>query len=347
MTAIGPRPPPPPTTDPATAPGTGPAPAPAPAAGASGPAPASEAGRLALPSWYPADFDLDRAAAGARAIIEAQGEPPGSIGPGKAKRLVFVDADLTLINSSPPSRLVHKTTGEVLKHPETGAELALGLGPERDAKKELAALKARYPAVRWADYRLDDSAYGSREEILKTPAIGSTVSTLKASDRSPASRDFIITARRHATVPPALDEYLGKRKVDINGVFAVSHQPTAGRLGMVKFPSQQRKAIAMAALLKLYQPAEGRLDRVRFLDDTDKNLVAGMQLLPKLFPKTRFEFYDVVHKGGDRFERVLVAKSDLRRPGELVDARGRVVTPEQIAAYKSADAPFPDRGGQR
>jgi hypothetical protein len=301
---------------------------------------------LALPSWYPPGFDLDKAAREARGILEAQGEPPDSIGPGKAKTLIFTDADLTLINSAPPSLLKHKQTGEHLKHPETGEVLRLGLGPERDAKKDLARLKTQYPSVPWRDYKLDDSAYGSRAEILATPAIGSTVRTLKASDRNPASRDFVITARSHGTVAPALDEYLRGKGADINGVFAVNHIPTAAKLGTLKLSSQQKKAVTMAALLKLYQPADARLDTVKFLDDTDKNLVASMQLLPKLYPKTRFEFYDVVHTGNERFERVLVARSDLRRPGELVDSKGKLLTPEQIAAYKSEDALFPDRNPQ-
>src|SRR5262245_33051400 len=44
---------------------------------------------LTLPSWYPANFDMNKAVAGARSIIEAQGEKPETIGPGKADTLVF------------------------------------------------------------------------------------------------------------------------------------------------------------------------------------------------------------------------------------------------------------------
>jgi hypothetical protein len=47
---------------------------------------------------------MKAAAAGARAILEAQGEKPETIGPGKADKIVFTDADHTLLKTNTPSR---------------------------------------------------------------------------------------------------------------------------------------------------------------------------------------------------------------------------------------------------
>ncbi len=341
---------------PASVPGDGAARAKAP----SGPAPGPDrlAGDLlarrlaraeapALPSWYPKDFDLDRAAAAAAAILREQGEPPGSIGPGKARSIVFTDADLTLLQTSVPVYLAHRETGELLADPATGRPFELGLGPDRDQTKELAELKVRHPDVRFDDYRFDFRAFDSAEEILATPEIPQTTGLLRRSDRGgPQNREIVVTARQFDSVPPAIDRYLAARGVDANGVFAVKSPAHAPKLGVDRpdLGTPERKALAMAALLKVYAPAAAEVDTVKVLDDGDWNLAAAAELLPKLFPKTRFEFVDVVHAGGGKYEhRVMARSAPGGKQGDLVDGAGRPVPPDLLAkrAYRSADAPHP------
>lgn len=102
--------------------------------------------------------------------------------------------------------------------------------------------------------------------------------------------------------------------------------------------SAQKKAVTMAALLELYGPGTAEVKKVKYLDDTDSNLVAAMELIPKMFPHIKFEFYDVVHRKSGRYDQELVAKTT--GAGELKDAKGKVFGPDRIAGYKSADAPW-------
>ena len=292
----------------------------------------------ALPEWYPGSWDLDGAAAAARGIIEAQGEKPESIGPGKCREVVFTDADHTIIKSSTPVYMVHKRTGEHMRHPETGRLLMLGV-KGAGYKEELASLKESYPEAGWGDYKKDFRDFGSIAEVMRTPEIGETIDRLERSDRDRGSRDFIITARHLASSVPALDEYLAARDVDINGVFPVNNGTIAKKMGYsrLRVTSPQRKALVMASLLKLYDPDSANVRKVTYLEDKDENLVAAMELLPKLFPDVRFEFKDVVHRGDERFEQELVARTG--RSGELKDGAGRVLTTEELGSYASVDAP--------
>src|SRR2546428_8572870 len=83
---------------PAAAPARGGAPGGRMAAASSigGPATTAPAAALTPPAWYPAGFDLDAAARGAKDILTAEGISPDTIGPGKADKVVFTDVDLTL-----------------------------------------------------------------------------------------------------------------------------------------------------------------------------------------------------------------------------------------------------------
>lgn len=294
-----------------------------------------------LPRWYPAGYDLGRAAETVRAMLVEQGEPASSIGPGRAERLLFTDADLTLIKSTTPTLLRHKVSGEVLRYPDSGRLLLVGIGPERSWRAELPALKARYPEIPWSDYEVDYSEFSSLSDILRSPEIAEAMEALRGSDRDPGSRDFIITARSAEAVDEFLDEYLAIRGVDINGVFAVSQRTLVDRMELRNpaLDAARRKAITMAALITAYDPAS--LRAVDYRDDSDENLVAAMQLLPAMFPGLSLSFYDVLNEDGrDVFDHHLVARTTTN--GELVDAEGHAMSARDVARYTSRDHYPPD-----
>jgi hypothetical protein len=310
-----------------------------------GAAPAAPAAPLTPPAWYPAGFDLDAAAQGARSILESQGVEPSKIGPGTTDSVVFTDVDLTLVKTSTPTPLKNKTTGEYLMDPANpGHMLLLGVGADRDQNKELTALKAKYPNVKWDDYGMDYGEFGSIAELLRQPANPRTMDILRAADKAdPKNRDIVITARSDDRNAPGLKEYLARRDVAIDGVFAVNNPGQTQKLGVPTttppLTSAQKKALAMAAVLKLDDPQSSQIRHVRFMDDTDDNLKAAMQLLPRLFPNVQFEFTDVIHTAQNGYVPKTVARSGAA-PGELDDARGKVMDDAAIQAYASKDAPF-------
>lgn len=289
-----------------------------------------------LPEWYPAKYDLARAADEVRDVLLVQGELRGSFDAGKAKHLVFTDADLTLLKTTTPVYVVHRETGERLTHPESGRVLRLGVGPTRNAERELEALKARYPDVAWDAHAVDYGEYASLSELLATPPIEEDLARLRRSDDDPESRDFVITARGQDNTASNLSTYLSTHDVDINGVLAVNERTLVDRLGLdlPELTSARKKAVVMAAVITAYDAAS--IDRVKLIDDTDENLIASIELLPKLFPKLGLEFWDVLcERGTDDWRQTLIARTSPL--GELVDAKGRPLPREALETYRSRD----------
>lgn len=301
-----------------------------------------------MPAWLPAGFDWVKAQQGALTMITAQGEPAATIGAGKADKVIFTDVDLTLLKTDTPTLLKHKTSGAYLHDPGTGKLVLF-----HDLKAELAALKLKFPTFVFDDYAPDFREFGSVAELLRTSVIPEDLRVLKKSDQDPKSRDFVITARSDDIMIDALDLLLSQKGIDINGVFAVNGPTAVTNLGMSapvdpaapagtppawKLSSSQRKAVAMAATLMVYG-GQDHVKNVKFLDDGDDNLQAAMDLLPKMFPKIRFEFKDVEHVGGKKFKQKLVAYTGAG--GELFTKDNKPFSTDALRAYTDNDVPMP------
>jgi hypothetical protein len=291
-----------------------------------------------MPSWYPANFDVKAAAVGARDILLEQGLPPGELD-SPVERLVLSDADFTLIKTTTPVFLTHKVTGERLQDPATGHALELHETPGKNLAALLKETQARLPAVNVAEFAFDFSRLGSAGELLHQKPIAAAVNELKRSNRDALSRDFVVTARSGEAVAGGLKQSLGQHGASLDGVLTVNNTQQAARLGIPEnLTTEGKKALAMAALLELMGPREASVRHVKFMDDTDANLVAAMTTLPRLFPRVAFEFVDVVHKGGGRFELEVVARSN--KKGELVDGHGHPMSAARLESYKSQDRPW-------
>ena len=248
--------------------------------------------------------------------------------PGQADKLVFTDVDLTLLKTDTPTLLKSKTTGQYFHDPASGKLKLLF-----DYASDVAALKLKYPAIDFNDYAPDFREFGSVTELLRTNVIPEDVRLLKKSDADPKSRDFVITARSDDIMIDALDLLLTEKGIDINGVFPVNGPSATAKLGLNapvdpnapagtppawKLSSAQKKAVSMASIMLAYG-GQDAIKKVKFLDDTDDNLKAAIDLLPKMFPKTRFEFVDIEHTGGKKFKQVLMAFTGAG--GEVFDAK--------------------------
>lgn len=302
----------------------------------------------AMPAWLPASFDWNKASAGALSMLTTQGEPAATIGAGKADKVIFTDVDLTLLKTDTPTLLKHKVTGAYLRDPGTGKLVLF-----HELKKELDALKLKYPTFKFDDYAPDFREFGSVAELLRTNVIAEDVRLLRRSDADAKSRDFVITARSDDIMIDALDLLLTQKGIDINGVFAVNGPTAVSQIGMTppvdpsapagtppawKLSSSQRKAVTMAAILMNYG-GQDHVKHVKFLDDGDDNLQAAMDLLPKMFPKIKFEFLDVEHVGNKKFKQRLVAYTGEK--GELFDKTGKPYSTDAIRAYTDNDVPMP------
>jgi hypothetical protein len=302
-------------------------------------APASGAvASLPLPAWVPASFDLKASAAAARALLEAQGEPASSFDAGKVSTMLFSDGDGTIFKSGAPVYLKNKETGELLRDPNNGALLMIPGATSKDNARALAELKAKLPSLPWDKIGMDYSEFDNIAEILRTPIVAPMIARLRRSDKNEKSRDFVVTARTVDKAVIGIREALRQKGLDINGVITTGNPNHTTPLGIADpaVRSGQKKALAIAAMITAY--GAENIHHVRFHDDGDDNLIASMQLLPKLFPHIRFEFFDSIHKGEGVFEPRRVAVS--HRDGSLTDGKGAVLDDAAVASYASKDVPF-------
>ena len=303
-----------------------------------------------MPAWLPANFDWTKAEAGAKEMLLLQGEPAATLVPGQCDKVIFTDVDLTLLKTDTPTLMKSRTTGAYLHDPETGKLLLFF-----NFVPEMAALKAKYPTTNFDDFAPDFREFGSVTELMRTSVIPEDVRLLKKSDKDAKSRDFVITARSDDIMIDALDLLLTQKGIDINGVFTVNGPQANAKIGLSApvdpnapagappafvLKSSQRKAVAMAAILRVYG-GQDQVKKVKFLDDGDDNLQAAMDLLPKMFPKIKFEFVDVEHTGAKKFKQRLIAYTGAG--GELFDARnaGKPLSTGAIATYTDNDVPLP------
>lgn len=292
----------------------------------------------ALPAWYPRSWNLEKAAQGAAEILKAQGKPPSSQ---PAKRIVFSDADLTLLKTTVGFNLADPQ-GKLVLNPATGKPILLEIGGGKGGDN-LEALKKKYPSLPWDTYSKAHAGYDDPDVVQRHQGIPETMKFLRASERHKGDEQYVITARWDERIPGAIDERLKKEKVNLEGVFVALNDEQSKRLGFTpEMTTPQRKALTMAAMLKLRDPESALIRKVTFMEDNDPNMRAAMDLLPKLFPKVRFEFVDVVHQGGGRFVRHPIAHSEGNGPA-LVDKKGRPFTQQQVEGYTSPDKPWDPR----
>ena len=286
-----------------------------------------------IPAWYPSDYNLSEAVEAATQILRDQGMQVDDTV--HVNKIIFSDADHTLLKTQTPILLKNKTTGQLFKDPETKKVLRL---PNRSFLEALENLKKRYPNQPWDEFEIDFNEMGSIVAIDVTPPIEHIIDILKCSDKSKNNKEFIITARSSTSVAPAMEDYFKNFDLELDGTFAVNNPEINSLLKLQGqgLSAAHKKAITMAALIKLYSPKE-----VSFYDDGDDNLQAAMDLLPGLFPDLPLRFYDIIHIGQSRFKLSPVAFT--RLGGVVISScDGRVWSKEEIRSYSSKDAPLPD-----
>jgi hypothetical protein len=328
-----------------------------------------------LPAWaqdvmLPYDVDgqqstklnLEIVANGLRKLLEAQGIDPETIGPGKATRLLLSDWDGTVSKTSAAVYLKNKITGAPLVAPDNGQLLAIPGAASVHTARTLGELKQRYQdlveeqrrakgeapnppeywAEFWKNYDKDFGDYNSRGQILADALVEEMVFWQQLSDLDPMSRDLINTARTDSEIVAATHEKLRQHQIHNDGVLAVGDDEVMRLCGIdpAKCKGGQRKAVTNGGTVHLYGGSQ-YVRGVAFHDDGDDNLIANMQLLPALFPGTRFDFYDSILKSKTTYnwkpKRIAIAHEG---SGALTDARGRPMTAEQVANYASKDAPL-------
>jgi hypothetical protein len=251
--------------------------------------PSVDLGGPALPAWVPPSFDLVGAAAGMKRLLEQQGVPVTRV-----RELVVTDADDTLVQTDAKTLLRNAKTGELAKNPVTG-EL-LRIGAEIDAER--AALEQQFPQLPWKDLLNDFREFDDAQRLAKAAPIGETIAALRGEASREDMRRFLITARNADGVLGTLQRFSEQQGLGLDSVLSANRpgELAAMSLGGVKLGTAERKALMIAALVELYRPKHAALEHVTFYDDSDGNLAAAKELLPRLFSKTRFDFVDVVRQ---------------------------------------------------
>ena len=288
------------------------------------------------PGWYPAAFDMTAAVNGVKSIETTQGHD-NSTG---VQHVVFSDIDQTLLKTTQPV-LLRNAAGALLHDPDGN----LIMIPDKDFVGALNKLKAQFPTLDWASYSPDFSEFNSIDGILATPSISTTVAALKAAKKDANTRVVLITARSGDNTSDAMHEYFHRRHLAIDGVMAVNNKAQVLAIGMTDptLKSAMKKAIAMAANLKLMDPDGTKVKDVTYYEDGDDNMVAAMQLLPAMFPGVKFRFVDLIHTGHRHFVQKEVSTTG--PCGALVGTDGHTLTPDEITGYKSTDIEWPPRPG--
>jgi hypothetical protein len=249
-----------------------------------------------LPQWVPEGFQLSRAAKSMTELLAKRGEP---IAP--AKTLVVTDADHTVLQTKAATLLRDQTTGELARHPLTGD--VIRIGAEIDAER--AALQQQFPQLPWASLVNDFHEFDDALDIAQSPTIAPMISTLRASQRDPDARQYLITARQSNEALAALENMSGRERLGLDAVFSANAKTEVQALGVegVKLGTAEHKALMIAALVEAHRTSAGSApERVTFYDDGDDNLARARELLPALFPGVKFEFVDVVHVGDGSYQ---------------------------------------------
>ena len=286
---------------------------------------------LPLPRWFPRRFNLQAAARGARAVLESQGMTNV-----RYPRLTFTDVDLTLLATTAGDRVVDGR-GRPVIDPQTGRQLITSVGGNHAFGDDLDAFQARYPQVDVSEFSIDESEWDDTERLARERPIPNTTALL--ANKAPDEKQIVLTARFNSRIIDAMKQKLGQSGVAIDGVFLSYNGRQAERMGLPdNAPTAVRKALTMAATIAAYDPAGADVKTVRYMEDSDANMKAAMQLLPKLFPNKKFEFIDVISRGNGQFEPVVIARSG-SAPGQLVDGNGQNISDQAIADYESPDVP--------
>jgi hypothetical protein len=193
-------------------------------------------------------------------------------------------------------------TGELAVNPVTGQTIRLG--SEFQAERE--ALEKQFPELPWAELVNDFREFNDVAAVEQSPPIAATVDALRDDPVRGGERKFMITARTSAPVLAALGEVARRQGLELDQVFSAKDPAVtdALSLGDAKLDTAARKALMIAALIEVYRPKHAEIDHVTFYDDTDGNLARAKELLPQLFPKTRFDFIDVVRQSDGSFTHV-------------------------------------------
>jgi hypothetical protein len=255
---------------------------------------------------------------------------------GPQARLTFTDADLTLLKTKVGDRLVDRRGMPVID-PDRQRPIVTGIGANLSYGDDISAISKRHPEMNWKSFDFDESDWDDPARLMSERLVPATISLLKA-DQTAGGKEIVVTARVGTRIIDALAKKLKQGGLDVDGVFAVWNDDQVDKLKLPeRLDTPARKALTMAATIKAYDPDDATVRQVRFVDDSDENLQAAMQLLPRLFPDKSFEFVDVVHTGGEDYVPKVVARSG-DAPGTLVGADGRAFGPREISAYRSDDA---------
>ncbi len=287
---------------------------------------------VALPRWAPVDFDMEAGKASILKRLISQGLDPATLGSHEGGKLIFTDVDHTLIKSHTKLAVVHQKTGEPFRFPDTGEVLMVH---NHGAGEQIDEWAKTYPEL--ANYHVTYKEMGDSFELEVSETINSTVAKLRRSQREHNTPTFVVTARSADGLPEIINDYFSKRVLEFDGVFGVNNTTFTKDSGMEGLSGPIKKALTMALLTELYSPNNGKVSEVSYYEDHDENLSKAMQLLPLMFPRIKFSFYDILHKGQDVFEGHLVAQS---HAGKLKTPAGLVLNLEDIENYHSVDEPL-------
>ena len=254
----------------------------------------------------------------------------------RVHRLNFFDADLTLLNTVVALPLLSADLQPVID-PDSHRPVVLGTGPQRNQNLELAAwrtqLEQRHPALvlDWASLTFDRGPLADPKVIAATEPIAQSLQVLREGLSDPHARTTVLTFRPGAQTAEALEQYLADRGAPGVTVLNVGRQGHTAQLGLegLSLEVERRKAVVQAAMIAAYDAQGDDVRKVSYIDDNPRFLQASMELLPAVHPDKDFEFWGVLHRGGEVFKHYLVGRYDAAT-GRMTDQGANVLDAEGL-----------------
>lgn len=173
------------------------------------------------------------------------------------------------------------------------------------------------------------------EDTMSMPPIQQTIEKVEEYMGDGDQSVYVVTARSAVRTYTVVYEYLWKYAEMPNGVLAansdVMNEVLWSRLklpaGVSKLPRGAKKPLLIAAIIEL---TGGRVEKVRYFEDTDSYFNAGAEFLAARFPDIQFEFVDYIYTNGH-----------YREVPAFSIQEGKIITPDgkPFTSYDSGDCP--------
>jgi hypothetical protein len=194
------------------------------------------------------------------------------------------------------------------------------------------------------DGEIADYSVFNRQNLGQSKPIEPVIQLLKQSSSSEYTASAVITARSQNHNYSSILEYLAQLGAEPNVIYPIHSEFLEKNLWnhiliepIKKLPPGIKKAIVIAGIIESLQRKGTIVNQVSYYEDTDNYLREAMLFLPKIFPKIKFQFFDVIRTLSADRNKYTIAKVAYSENGIVFDLSDKTFDSQKIAEYDSND----------